>query len=102
MRQGGARCGAGQDRFLGKPCETSLAINARDAIQNLGRPDILLIDPRGNSERAKHSMLSGALHAPYPSIDESLRLGGMLREVAAASGRRIVFFARSASARQWR
>jgi rhodanese-related sulfurtransferase len=37
-------------------------------------------------------MLSGALHAPYPSIEESLRPGGMLREVAAATGRRIVFF----------
>ena len=37
-------------------------------------------------------MLSGALHAPYPSIGENLRAGGMLREVAAATGRRIVFF----------
>ena len=69
-----------------------LAINARDAIQSLGRPDILLVDLRENGERAKHGMLSGALHAPYPSIEESLRPGGMLREVAAATGRRIVFF----------
>jgi rhodanese-related sulfurtransferase len=37
-------------------------------------------------------MLSGALHAPYPGIGESLQPGGMLREVAAATGRRIVFF----------
>ena len=37
-------------------------------------------------------MLSGALHAPYPSIEDSLQPGGMLREVAAATGRRIVFF----------
>ena len=37
-------------------------------------------------------MLSGALHAPYRSIEESLREGGMLREVAAATGRRVVFF----------
>src|SRR6195952_3587402 len=69
-----------------------LAINARDAIQSLGRPDILLVDLRETSERAKHGMLSGALHAPYPAIEESLRPGGMLREVAAATGRRIVFF----------
>src|SRR6185437_1129043 len=33
-----------------------------------------------------------ALNAPYPSIDESLKPGGVLREVAAATGRRIVFF----------
>jgi rhodanese-related sulfurtransferase len=37
-------------------------------------------------------MLEGALHAPYPSIEESLKPGGMLREVAAATGRRVLFF----------
>src|SRR3954453_11943780 len=69
-----------------------LSFTAREAIDSLGRPDILLVDLRENSERAKHGMLPGALHAPYPSIDESLQPGGMLREVAGASGRRIVFF----------
>ncbi len=69
-----------------------LALSAREGIDSLGRPDILLVDLRENSERAKHGTLPGALHAPYPSIDESLRPGGMLREVAAATGRRIVFF----------
>jgi glyoxylase-like metal-dependent hydrolase (beta-lactamase superfamily II)/rhodanese-related sulfurtransferase len=69
-----------------------LALSARDAIENLGRPDILLVDLRENGERLKHGMLSGALHAPYPAIGENLQPGGMLREVAAATGRRIVFF----------
>jgi rhodanese-related sulfurtransferase len=69
-----------------------LALSARDAIESLGRSDILLVDLRENSERAKHGILPGALHAPYPGIAESLRAGGMLREVAAATGRRIVFF----------
>jgi rhodanese-related sulfurtransferase len=69
-----------------------LALSARDAIDSLGRPDILLVDLRENSERAKHGTLSGALHAPYPAIGEALKPGGMLREVASATGRRIVFF----------
>jgi sulfur dioxygenase len=69
-----------------------LSFTARDAIDGFGRPDILLVDLRENSERAKHGTLSGALHAPYPSIAESLQPGGMLREVAAATGRRVVFF----------
>jgi glyoxylase-like metal-dependent hydrolase (beta-lactamase superfamily II)/rhodanese-related sulfurtransferase len=72
--------------------EQGLALSARDAIESLGRPNILLVDLRESGERAKHGMLSGALHAPYPSIEESLQPGGMLREVAAATGRRIVFF----------
>jgi sulfur dioxygenase len=69
-----------------------LSLTAREAIESLGRPDLLLVDLRENSERAKHGMLPGALHAPYPAIGESLQPGGMLREVAAATGRRIVFF----------
>jgi sulfur dioxygenase len=69
-----------------------LALTASDAIASLGRPDILLVDLRESSERAKHGTLAGALHAPYPGIDESLKPGGMLREVAAATGRRVVFF----------
>ena len=69
-----------------------LALTARDAVASLGRPDILLVDLRENSERLKHGTISGALHAPYPSIGENLQPGGMLREVAAATGRRVVFF----------
>jgi len=69
-----------------------LSLSASQAIASLGRPDILLVDLRESGERAKHGTLEGALHAPYPSIGENLRPGGMLREVAAATGRRIVFF----------
>src|ERR1700737_2877460 len=69
-----------------------LALSAREGIETLGRPDILLVDLRENSERAKHGVLPGALHAPYATIGASLQPGGMLREVAAATGRRIVFF----------
>ena len=69
-----------------------LALRARHPILRLGQPDILLVDLREQSERIKHGTLEGALHTPYPSIGDSLRPGGMLREVAAASGRRIVFF----------
>jgi len=73
-------------------CDLKLARSALDAIKSLGRPDILLVDLRETSERAKHGTISGALHAPYPGIAESLKPGGMLREVAAATGRRVVFF----------
>ena len=69
-----------------------LALDARDAIETLGRPDVLLVDLRESGERIRHGMLSGALHAPYPDIGENLQPGGMLREMAEATGRRIVFF----------
>ena len=68
------------------------ALSACEAITALGRPEILLVDLREGGERTKHGTLAGALHAPYTSIEENLKPGGMLREVAAATGRRIVFF----------
>ncbi|TFW59364.1 MBL fold metallo-hydrolase [Bradyrhizobium sp. MOS001] len=68
------------------------AVSAVEAIRSLGRPDILLVDLRETNERMKHGMLEGALHTPYPSVEDSLKPGGMLREVAAATGRRVVFF----------
>jgi glyoxylase-like metal-dependent hydrolase (beta-lactamase superfamily II)/rhodanese-related sulfurtransferase len=68
------------------------ALSAVEAIRSLGRPDMLLVDLRESNERAKHGMLEGALHTPYPSVEESLKPGGMLREVVAATGRRVVFF----------
>ena len=82
------RVGLHQDELA----RQGLALSARQAIECLGRPDVLLVDLRESSERAKHGTLSGALHAPYPAIEENLEPGGMLREVAAATGRRIVFF----------
>ncbi len=69
-----------------------MAFTAAETIEMLGRPDILLVDLREASERSKHGTLPGALHAPYPGIGESLKPGGVLREVATATGRRIVFF----------
>jgi glyoxylase-like metal-dependent hydrolase (beta-lactamase superfamily II)/rhodanese-related sulfurtransferase len=69
-----------------------LALTPREAITRLGQPDILLVDLREAHERAKYGTLAGALHSPYPDIADNLKPGGMLREVAAATGRRIVFF----------
>jgi rhodanese-related sulfurtransferase len=80
--------GLHQDTLAREGC----ALRPRDAIPRLGQPDVLLVDLREQSERAKHGTLEGALHAPYPSIADSMKPGGMLREVAAATGRRIVFF----------
>jgi len=82
------KIGLHQDMLAEQGC----ALRPRDAIHQLGRPDILLVDLREQAERAKHGTLAGALHAPYPIISDSLKAGGMLREVAAASHRRIVFF----------
>ena len=82
------RQGLAQDEIARK----GWAVTPAQAMGLVGKADVALIDLRETNERNKHGMLPGALHAPYGGIEESLKPGGMLREVAAASGRRIVFF----------
>jgi glyoxylase-like metal-dependent hydrolase (beta-lactamase superfamily II)/rhodanese-related sulfurtransferase len=68
------------------------ALSAAEAIALCGRPDIALVDLREKSERDKHGTIPGSLHAPYPSLQEEIAAGGPLHELAAASGKRIVFY----------
>jgi glyoxylase-like metal-dependent hydrolase (beta-lactamase superfamily II) len=68
------------------------AVRAADALALVGRPDVALIDLRERTEREKHGVIAGSLHAPYPDLQENVRPGGMLNELAAATGKRIVFY----------
>ena len=51
-----------------------------------------LVDLREPREREKHGVIPGSLHAPYPDLQENIGAGGMLHELAAATGKRIVFY----------
>jgi rhodanese-related sulfurtransferase len=68
------------------------ALSASEAQALVGRPDVTLIDLRERSEREKHGTIPGSLHAPYPDLPVNVRPGGMLHELAAATGRRMVFY----------
>jgi glyoxylase-like metal-dependent hydrolase (beta-lactamase superfamily II)/rhodanese-related sulfurtransferase len=68
------------------------ALSAAEAIALGGRTDIVLVDLREKSEREKHGIIPGSLHAPYPSLQEAIAAGGLLCELAAASEKRIVFY----------
>jgi len=68
------------------------AVTAAGAIGLLGKPDVVLIDLRERTERAKHGSIPGALHAPYPDLQDNIRAGGMLHELAAATGKRKLFY----------
>jgi glyoxylase-like metal-dependent hydrolase (beta-lactamase superfamily II)/rhodanese-related sulfurtransferase len=69
-----------------------LALSPAEAMKILGRTDVALIDLREKTERQKHGVIPGSLHAPYPSLRETIAPGGMLHELAAATGKRIVFY----------
>src|SRR5690349_1675252 len=68
------------------------AMTADEAKALIGNRDIVLIDLRERTEREKHGVIPGSLHAPYPDLQENIQDGGMLHELAAATQRRLVFY----------
>ena len=68
------------------------AVTADDARTLLGQPNVVLIDLREKSEREKQGVIPGSLHAPYPDLGANVRRGGMLHELASATGKRILFY----------
>jgi rhodanese-related sulfurtransferase len=67
------------------------ALSAAEAMALRENPNVAIIDLREKSEREKHGVIPGSLHAPYPSLQAEIGIGGTLRELAAGSGKRIVF-----------
>ena len=58
----------------------------------IGQPGIVLVDLRDKAERERHGEIPGSVHAPYPELDENVRAGGLLHELATATGKRLVFY----------
>jgi sulfur dioxygenase len=68
------------------------AISAAEAIALHGRPDVAIVDLREKSERDRHGIIPGSVHAPYTSLPDEIGPGGMLNELATATGKRILFY----------
>jgi len=61
------------------------ALTPAQAIALRGRPDVAIVDLRERSEREKHGVIPGALHAPYASLQEEI---GRRRHAARIGDRR--------------
>lgn len=68
------------------------SLTCDEAQKCLGESDIVMVDLRDKSERNRHGVIAGSVHAPYPDLDENVRLGGLLNEMARASGKRLIFY----------
>ncbi len=55
-------------------------------------PDFVLIDLRETAERERQGVIPGSIHAPYKQIDQFIAPGGVLREMATATSRRLVYY----------
>ena len=82
------RQGLAQDEIARK----GWAVTPEQAMGLIGKPDVALVDLRERSERQKHGVIPGSLHAPYPDLQEHIGAGGMLHELAKATPKRIVFY----------
>ncbi len=82
------RVGLAQDEIARK----GWAVTPAQARGLVGRADAALVDLRERAEREKHGVIPGSLHAPYPDLLANIRKGGMLNELAGATGRRLVFY----------
>jgi glyoxylase-like metal-dependent hydrolase (beta-lactamase superfamily II)/rhodanese-related sulfurtransferase len=82
------RVGLAQDEIARK----GWAVTPAQARSLVGQADVALVDLRERGEREKHGVIPGSLNAPYPDLEMNIRRGGMLYELATATGKRIVFY----------
>jgi sulfur dioxygenase len=68
------------------------ALSAAEMLALPVRNNVVLVDLREKSERDKHGVIPGSLHAPYRDLPQNVAPGGMLHELAAATGKPIVFY----------
>jgi sulfur dioxygenase len=68
------------------------ALSPAQAIAELDRADVALIDLRETREREKQGVIPGSLHAPYPDLAANLRPGGAIRTLAEDEGKRLLFY----------
>ena len=67
------------------------AVTAEAALGMMGRDEIEFVDLRETSEREKHGIIPGSLHAPYTELVAHLHPGGALQDLA-DKGKRILFY----------
>src|SRR5712691_10416215 len=68
------------------------SLTAQEARRVVGQPDVALIDLRERGERERHGTIAGALHVPYPSLQENIRGGGVLYELGKSTSKRLLFY----------
>ena len=68
------------------------SVSCDDARALIGRPEVVLVDLRDENERRRHGVIPGSVHAPYQILDANVKPGGLLHELAATTGKRLVFY----------
>ena len=72
--------------------DESWSMTVAQARRRMADPDFVLIDLRETAERERHGVIPGSIHAPYKQLDQFIAPGGVLREMATATSRRLVYY----------
>jgi sulfur dioxygenase len=80
--------GLKQDR----PALKDRSLDCDEVLPLIDLDKTVLVDLRDKSERARHGIIPGSVHAPYSSLSDHLAGGGLLQELARSSGKGIVFY----------
>jgi rhodanese-related sulfurtransferase len=80
--------GLAQDRADLAEC----SLGCDEALALMDKSEAVLVDLRDRSERQRHGVIPGSVHAPYGGLDDHLAPGGLLHELASATQKRLVFY----------
>jgi glyoxylase-like metal-dependent hydrolase (beta-lactamase superfamily II)/rhodanese-related sulfurtransferase len=67
-------------------------LSCAEALPLVNLADAVLVDLREGAERVRNGFIPGSVHAPYPELGDNIGPGGLLHELAAATGKRLVFY----------
>ena len=76
----------------GYEAQAAWALNVEDVRNRCSGGDCVLVDLREEGERQQHGVIQGSVHAPYGKLDDFVREGGLLREMAETAGRRLIYY----------
>ncbi len=68
------------------------SLSIAEAIPLVGSDTVQLVDLRDRSERERHGVIPGSVHAPYQDLEDNVSPGGMLHQLTTATGRKLVFY----------
>jgi len=74
------------------PIIAECTLSTEQAVQKIGDDATLFVDLREDGERKRDGVIPGSVHAPYPSIDTAIKLGGLLHAMATQTGKTLLLY----------
>jgi sulfur dioxygenase len=74
------------------PMIADCTLSIEQAMALLNDDNTLFVDLREDSERHKYGVIKNSLHAPYPSLEETIKPGGLLNAMAQQTGKSLLVY----------